>query len=37
MGKLSEATQDPHLKAYTQKMLFDIHIKKASFIEIFHI
>jgi hypothetical protein len=28
-GKLSEATkEDLYLKAYTQKMLFDMHIKK---------
>jgi hypothetical protein len=34
IGKLSEFTQDPYLKAYTQKMLFDMHIKKKqSFIE----
>jgi hypothetical protein len=31
IGKLSQATQDPYLKAYTQKMLFDMHIKKAEF------
>jgi hypothetical protein len=29
IGKLSEVTADPYLKAYTQKMLFDMHIKKA--------
>jgi hypothetical protein len=31
IGILSEATQDPYLKAYTQKMLFDMHIKEAEF------
>jgi hypothetical protein len=31
IGKLSEVTADPYLKAYTQKMLFDMHIKKAEF------
>jgi hypothetical protein len=31
-GKLSEATkEDLYLKAYTQKMLFDMHIKKTEF------